>query len=111
MIALKTRNQRSRLCFRRIFTADPSFLLPQPSPCPFPPWLPHPPPVRAFQAHRGAPGLPENSVQSIVAALENPAYSAVEIDIYRLADGAYALHHDPLPGRVITGVRSAPLYS
>lgn len=64
-----------------------------------------------IQAHRGAPLYPENSLDGVIAALENPNYSGVEIDVYKLADGAHVLHHDPIPGRVVHHVRPAQISS
>ncbi len=54
-------------------------------------------------AHRGAPALPENSLASIRAAYAG-AWDGVEIDMQRLKDGTWVLHHDLLTGRTVSGV-------
>lgn len=54
-------------------------------------------------AHRGAPTLPENSLASIRAAYAG-GWDGVEIDMQRLKDGAWVLHHDLLTGRTVGGV-------
>ncbi len=54
-------------------------------------------------AHRGAPSLPENSLASIRAAYAG-AWDGVEIDMQRLNDGQWVLHHDALTGRTVSGV-------
>lgn len=54
-------------------------------------------------AHRGAPALPENSLASIRAAYAG-AWDGVEIDMQRLKDGNWVLHHDLLTGRTVGGV-------
>lgn len=54
-------------------------------------------------AHRGAPALPENSLAAIRAAYAG-AWDGVEIDMQRLRDGAWVLHHDLLTGRTVSGV-------
>ncbi|CAB3671829.1 glycerophosphodiester phosphodiesterase [Achromobacter piechaudii] len=54
-------------------------------------------------AHRGAPTLPENSLASIRAAYAGQ-WDGVEIDMQRLKDGRWVLHHDVLTGRTVSGV-------
>lgn len=54
-------------------------------------------------AHRGAPALPENSLASISAAYAG-GWDGVEIDMQRLRDGRWVLHHDLLTGRTVGGV-------
>ncbi|WP_438857956.1 glycerophosphodiester phosphodiesterase [Achromobacter spanius] len=54
-------------------------------------------------AHRGAPTLPENSLASIRAAYAG-GWDGVEIDMQRLKDGRWVLHHDLLTGRTVSGV-------
>jgi glycerophosphoryl diester phosphodiesterase len=54
-------------------------------------------------AHRGAPMLPENSLASISAAYAG-GWDGVEIDMQRLQDGRWVLHHDVLTGRTVGGV-------
>jgi glycerophosphoryl diester phosphodiesterase len=54
-------------------------------------------------AHRGAPTLPENSLASISAAYAG-GWDGVEIDMQRLKDGRWVLHHDMLTGRTVGGV-------
>ncbi|KAG1316386.1 hypothetical protein G6F62_013538 [Rhizopus arrhizus] len=54
-------------------------------------------------AHRGAPTLPENSLASISAAYAG-GWDGVEIDMQRLQDGRWVLHHDVLTGRTVGGV-------
>lgn len=58
------------------------------------------------QAHRGAPGYPENTVDGLVAALSQ-SYTSVEIDTYSLLDGTHVLQHDPVPGRTLADVPPA----
>lgn len=57
-----------------------------------------------LQAHRGAPGLPENSLGAVTAALNDPNYGGVEIDVQLLRDGYWVLHHDLTTGRMVQGV-------
>ncbi|TXH46116.1 MAG: glycerophosphodiester phosphodiesterase [Burkholderiaceae bacterium] len=51
-----------------------------------------------FHAHRGAPDVPENSLGSVKAALAGE-WDGAEMDIQRLRDGAWVLHHDLKLGR------------
>lgn len=60
------------------------------------------PAAMRIDAHRGHRDYPENSVEGIVASFQEGA-DAVEIDIQRLRDGTWVLHHDPQLGRVVTG--------
>ena len=57
----------------------------------------------AVQAHRGSPdaarGVRENTLEAFVRARELGA-AGVELDVRRTADGALAVHHDP----VVSGV-------
>ncbi|MGH8818477.1 MAG: glycerophosphodiester phosphodiesterase [Achromobacter pestifer] len=55
-----------------------------------------------IHAHRGAPQLPENSLASISAAYAG-GWDGVEIDMQRLQDGRWVLHHDLLTGRTVGG--------
>jgi len=59
-------------------------------------------------AHRGAPGLIENSVPAIRAA-HGGSWDGVEIDMQQLKDGRWVLHHDPVPGRTVGGVARRPV--
>lgn len=54
----------------------------------------------SIEAHRGDARESENSTAAIVRALDAGAHS-VEIDIMRLADGTWVLHHDPVTGRAV----------
>lgn len=49
-------------------------------------------------AHRGHVDYPENSISGIKAAFA-AGFPKVEIDIMRLRDGTWVLHHDPVTGR------------
>lgn len=55
-----------------------------------------------IDAHRGHRDHPENSVPAIIASF-NEGLDAVEVDIQRLKDGEWALHHDATLGRTVTG--------
>jgi len=63
-------------------------------------------------AHRGDLSAPENSLRAITAAA-NDGWPGVELDLQSLADGAWALHHDPVLGLKtdVAGVRSTELTS
>lgn len=53
-------------------------------------------------SHRGLLGYPENSYESIVAAIE-AGYKVVEIDIARTKDGVFVVHHDSTIDRCSDG--------
>lgn len=55
-----------------------------------------------LHAHRGSPQHPENSLSAVLAALDD-TYDAAEIDLQRLRDGRWVLHHDALTGRTLRG--------
>lgn len=59
-------------------------------------------------AHRGAPDHVENSLAAISAAYAG-AWDGVEIDMQRLRDGRWVLHHDVLTGRTVGGVGISPV--
>lgn len=62
-------------------------------------------------AHRGASAAqPENTVAAFRAARELGA-DWVELDVHLLADGALAVHHDPVlrDGRAVAGLRAGDL--
>lgn len=71
-----------------------------------------PPPGRPLVvAHRGASAAqPENTVAAFLAAKELGA-DWVELDVHLLADGALAVHHDPVlrDGRPLAGLRGGDL--
>lgn len=54
------------------------------------------------EAHRGSQlaRYPENSVGGIVAALMD-GHDGVEVDVQRLRDGTWVVHHDPYLGRTV----------
>lgn len=52
------------------------------------------------QSHRGSQLHPENTLEAVRAAFDQ-GFASVEIDVQRLADGAWVLHHDPIIGRVV----------
>ncbi len=56
----------------------------------------------ATEAHRGSQlaRYPENSVDGIIAALRD-GHDGVEIDVQRLRDGTWVVHHDPYLGRTV----------
>ncbi|NOQ93245.1 MAG: hypothetical protein GQ547_01280 [Methylophaga sp.] len=57
-------------------------------------------------SHRGGSGLLENSVQG--ARLAFQTFDSVEVDLQRLNDGAWVVHHDPLLGRSSQNSRNTP---
>lgn len=57
-------------------------------------------PASIQQSHRGSQQYPENTIEAVTAAYGQGMASA-EVDIQRLADGTWVLHHDPLIGRVV----------
>lgn len=64
--------------------------------------------LRMF-AHRGHPDRPENSVEAVVAALED-GYTGAEIDIQLLADGiTWVAHHDLMAGGTVRSLPDLPL--
>ena len=52
-----------------------------------------------LEAHRGHPRLAENSLLAVYGALQS-GLPSVEVDIMRLRDGNWVLHHDKRTGRV-----------
>jgi glycerophosphoryl diester phosphodiesterase len=52
------------------------------------------------QSHRGSQLHPENTLEAVRAAFEQ-GFASVEVDVQRLADGTWVLHHDPIIGRVV----------
>ena len=63
----------------------------------------------SVQAHRGARPAAENTAEAVTLA-GRKGYDAAEIDIQRLRDGRWVLHHDAVTGRAVTGAR-APVAS
>lgn len=61
-------------------------------------------------AHRGAPGQVENSLEAVRSA-QAGAWDGVEIDMQRLKDGRWVVHHDALTGRTVTGVGRQPAFN
>jgi glycerophosphoryl diester phosphodiesterase len=63
-------------------------------------------------AHRGAKSEPENSLRAVTTAARD-GWPGVELDLQSLADGGWALHHDPILGLKtdVAGVRSIDLSS
>lgn len=59
-------------------------------------------PAFATFAHRGSVIHPENSVEATVAALQD-GHTGVEIDVQRLRDGQWVVHHDLTVGRTTHG--------
>ncbi len=59
-------------------------------------------------AHRGAPGQGENSLASMRGAYAG-AWDGVEVDLQRLKDGKWVLHHDMRAGRTVQGVPRVPV--
>jgi glycerophosphoryl diester phosphodiesterase len=55
----------------------------------------------ALHAHRGSHDAPENSSRAVLRAFEG-RWDGAEIDIQRLGDQAWILHHDPVLGRTTT---------
>lgn len=55
----------------------------------------------ALHAHRGSHEAPENSLRAVQRAFDG-GWDGAEIDIQRLRDNAWILHHDPLLGRTTT---------
>lgn len=55
----------------------------------------------ALHAHRGSYDAPENSLQAVAGAFEG-RWDGAEIDIQRLRDQTWILHHDPVLGRTTT---------
>lgn len=53
-------------------------------------------------SHRGLLGYPENTYESIVAAIE-AGYKVVEIDVARTKDGVFVVHHDETIDRCSNG--------
>lgn len=52
------------------------------------------------QSHRGSQLHPENTLEAVGAAFDQ-GFASVEVDVQRLADGTWVLHHDPIIGRVV----------
>lgn len=59
-------------------------------------------------AHRGAPGQGENSLASMRGAYAGH-WDGVEVDLQRLGDGKWVLHHDMRAGRTVQGVARVPV--
>lgn len=63
-----------------------------------------------IEAHRGAHGHIENTVDSIIAAVgPDSLYSGVEIDTRMINDDKVILHHDAIPGRVVMNIHAKPV--
>lgn len=56
------------------------------------------------QAHRGGRPFPENTAAAIRAAAR-AGFPTAEIDVQPLSDGGWALHHDAVTGRAVSGPR------
>lgn len=61
----------------------------------------------SVHAHRGHPEFPENSLSAVRRAWSSGEYDAAEIDVQLLRDGVWVLHHDPITGRVVSGLGKA----
>jgi glycerophosphoryl diester phosphodiesterase len=60
-------------------------------------------------AHRGDPHFAENTVASVIESF-NSGFDGAEIDVQLLADQrTWVLHHDLLPGRIVSGLPRQPL--
>lgn len=57
-----------------------------------------------LHAHRGTPGLPENSLSAIRGTLLG-GWDGVEIDLQQLRDQQWVIHHDPVLGRTTSLAR------